>query len=141
MSDKKIIVPDEIKMSIWNLWEKTKKEDHSDAWGLEEIGSAVCHCISEHPIVPTQQQILDMKKHRHLASASVIGYTDEQYICDEWQRRMFYAPDPGEAKTNEKRTLEEIEVERAEVELEISKARLEEFRISNERLAKKLAEN
>jgi len=129
MSLKKIIVPEGMRFAAG------KASDGFDPWCylLYRPLEAALLWLSENPIVPTDEQVHSL--------AFEHEFPNHKWMLTEWQRRMFLAPDPEEAKTEKKRTLKEIEIERAEVELAISKARLEEFRLSNEKLAKTLAGN
>jgi hypothetical protein len=71
----------------------------SDSWSRRcctTAAEAVLRWLSENPIVPTCEQIVDMDK-RHGRNTFIIrGDGGESFRDDiaEWQRRMFLAPDP-----------------------------------------------
>lgn len=67
-----------------------------DGIPLEHI-SRVAHAfaadLAEHPIVPTNEQLKSMENAR-LDLTRTPTPDPEAWLCEEWQRRMFAAPEP-----------------------------------------------
>jgi hypothetical protein len=86
------------------------------------IGDRVCRWLSEHPKVPTDDDVLRMC---NIHPDSPEGYVPYAVIvCSEWQRRMFVAPEPGVPEEIKDLILPDIES--GFFKPEIINARLEE---------------
>lgn len=101
MRNKKIIVPDEmlkaaqIEAQDWLAY---------DAPQTRKLLEAALRQLSEHPIVPTDEQLADIRSSVRMeiprdSRGFVDGSKDMLWpwfksILEEWQRRMFLAPEP-----------------------------------------------
>lgn len=90
MSDK-IVVPE-------GMWDAARRmyalanslngrTDCSDVDRLMYSLEAALHWLSENPIVPTPEQLMELNEHTPVGPHTIS-------LLREWQRRMFLAPDP-----------------------------------------------
>lgn len=87
MSEKKIHVPAEMLRAFDDAL--LPLEDGETGWSQVEAESALEAALlwlSENPIVPTPEQVLDMGKS--------ISLKWPEIYCAVWKRRMFLAPEP-----------------------------------------------
>ena len=90
MMEKRIVVPDGMMKAVSNTWEvKSHKVEINKA---EAIIQAALRWLSENPIVPTRQNLEDMRTDwedtpEQNAEKVVI------FLISEWQRRIFLAPE------------------------------------------------
>jgi hypothetical protein len=98
MSDKKIVVPEEMLRAAFNETHPTTGQYAILRDGLE----AAMRWLSENPIQPTHEQCRDMIDRSGLQGERVPGIDDRPRISTRqakclvvnWQRCMFLAPDP-----------------------------------------------
>ncbi len=89
MSEKKYVVPEGMLNAFHDALCHTREVDEDNA--LE----AALRWLGENPIVPTHDQIDEMQIACDLPAFAHHGF---ERICEEWQLRMFLAPEPGLAK-------------------------------------------
>ena len=100
MSEKKIVVPDWMLTRACEYYQRTSQGyPRMDMVTLVRgTLEAALRWLSENPIVPTDEQLKDLRGSIHPQEATGggrwMGATDVEEGAVEWQRMMFLAPEP-----------------------------------------------
>ena len=95
MSDK-IVVPENIKQAALDAAGQTLLGTPWQEIALASVEAAM-RCLSENPIVPTEEQkfeLLSWARKTQTGDQWVTAANDPGGIAVEWQRHMFLAPEP-----------------------------------------------
>lgn len=93
MSERKYVVPE----GMWDAAQAAAAEvSLNGSNGSVEKVTRGLECalrwLAENPIVPSMEQVIDISKASIVDSHRVDLFV--HYVCAEWQRRMFLAPEP-----------------------------------------------
>lgn len=90
MIEKKIVVPEGMRAAAY-IAACNEDPGMIHISTMEIALEAACRWLSENPIEPTDAQLKDLWKSYRDHSG---GIGSNEWVCAEWQRRMFLAPEP-----------------------------------------------